>query len=111
MTLKEQVKQMLQDIPESRERKNRYRSVWHILQIRYNVDYVLINKAKFLEIASEIESISRCIRQFQQYEPDLRGMDYDEKDILEQKKEIELGYCPGHFQDIKLLNKIAPQNE
>ncbi len=105
MTLKEQVKELLVNQPLARERRNRARAVWKILEIRHACTE--IGKDKFLDpYFTEIQTINRLILNIQQYEPDLRGKDYADKKILEQEKMLELGYSPGHFQDVKKLSKI-----
>ena len=104
MTLKQQIKHLLEINLEARERSNRYRVVWYILYQRYHNE--TIDKKMFLEVGPEIESINRCIRQLQQYDESLRGKDYDEGKILSQEKQIELGYRPGFLQDIKKLKTL-----
>lgn len=104
MTLKEEVQKLLEVEPRARERRNRARAVWKILQLKHNI--VEIDKEKFLDLFTEIQSINRLILHIQQYEPDLRGEDYNDKTILEQEKKIELGYEPGYHQDVKKLSKI-----
>lgn len=109
MTLKEQVRKMLEIFPQSRERKKRYEAIWHIIFDKYHKDS--IDKAMFLEVGPEILSITRLINQFQQFYPGLRGSDYDDKTMLVQKKQIELGYTPGYHQDVKKLRTHFPDNE
>lgn len=37
---------------------------------------------------------------------ELRGTDYDDKEILVQEKLIEMGYRPGHLSDIKQIKQL-----
>lgn len=55
MTLKQQIKHLLEINLEARERSNRYRVVWYILYQRYHNE--TIDKKMFLEVGPEIESI------------------------------------------------------
>ena len=36
----------------------------------------------------------------------LRGKDYEDKEVLEQNKLIEMGYTSGHYQDVNRLKKL-----
>lgn len=98
-TLKNEVLKMLQTNIASRERKNRYRAVWFILHERHHKD--TIDKQTFIDIGPEIVSIVRLINHFQKMFPDLRGDDYNDKKKLVQQTQIDLGYEPGYYGDIK----------
>jgi hypothetical protein len=61
---------------------------------------------KFIMFQPEMESISRVIRQIQEERTDLRGADYGDKVVLEQKQIISLGYSMGFDADIRKLNTL-----
>lgn len=52
-------------------------------------------------------SLDRAWRKMLQENPELRGTDYDDKEMLEQDKQLELGYMPGHDADVKKKNKFG----
>lgn len=100
MTTKQLVTQFLEDVPVARERKNRPRAIWRILERKYKpMDSIDLDH--FIMFQPEIESISRIIRQVQEEREDLRGMDYGDKVVLEQKTMLSLGYEVGYQKDIK----------
>lgn len=107
MTLQNKVKEYLEYQPQARERKNRSRAVWNILTKKMypqrNIESV--SKELFDEYFVDIMSINRYILWVQQHYPELRGSDYEDKTNLEQKKKLELGYEPGHYQRSKKLQR------
>lgn len=101
MTLKQEVLKMLESYEPSRERVNRARSVWYILSNRTHKE--ILTKEDFLKHFKDIQSINRIILWHQQHNPNLRGKDYGDKDVLEQETMMDLGYEPGHnYYDKKL---------
>jgi len=113
MTLKQQIKQLLEREPDARERKNRSRAVWYILSMRFSKihDTDSISKHDFQDVFPEILSIVRTINQLQQFDVTLRGGDYEDGKILSQRKQIELGYEPGFHRNVKQLKIIANNHE
>jgi len=100
MTLKQRTLELLQNIPQTRERKNRARVIWYILGKEE------LTKEDFIKNAfSKIQSINRLILWHQQHNEELRGSDYNDKQKLEEETMLDLGYQPGnkHYQD-KLKN-------
>ena len=105
MTKYNEIKQYLEKYPKGRERESKNRFIAWILEQKYeHIDRVSIDSIEILIV--DASSYDRAWRQVLQYEPELRGTDYNKKDILEQKKELELGYVPGYHQDIKKLNTL-----
>jgi hypothetical protein len=105
MTTKTLVTQYLEATPLARERKNRSRAIWRILQAKYH-DFDTIDLDHFLMWQPEMESISRLIRQIQEERTDLRGKDYGDKVTLEQSTMLSLGYSPNYHADIKKLQTL-----
>ncbi len=91
MSIKDLTKECLEKVPASRERKNRSKLVWWVLQRETN-GFDSMNKELFCELFTKGESISRWARKLQEENPELRGTDYEEKERLEQEKQEELGY-------------------
>ena len=79
--------------PKSRERKNKNRAIGNMIQMKYLVD---IEKAKLADIVGEVLTLDRAWRKALEENPDLRGSDYKEKEILSQQKQIDLGYEVGY---------------
>lgn len=50
--------------------------------------------------------MDRAWRKALQENPELRGSDYSDKEVLEQSKELELGYAPNYQKDIKTLKLL-----
>jgi len=38
--------------------------------------------------------------------PSLQGSDYNDKESLMEAKQLELGYTPGHYKDVKTLKNL-----
>ena len=95
---------MLETYEPSRERSNRARAVWYILTNRTCKD--TITKEDFLKHFSHITSINRIILWHQQYNPQLRGKDYDDKQVLEEEVKLDLGYQLGHRYYEKKINEM-----
>ncbi len=105
MTTKQIITKFLEEVPAGRERRNRPRAIWRVLEKKYG-EMEAISFDKFLMYYPEMESISRLIRQIQQEREDLRASDYQDKDELEQSAILSLGYSMGHVADVKKLNLI-----
>ena len=106
MTTKQLVTNFLTEVPASRERKNRARTIWRILERKYS-PMESMSMDKFIMYQPEIESLSRIIRQVQEEREDLRGQDYGDKVALEQSTMLSLGYSVGHHDDVKKLQAIT----
>lgn len=106
MTLKQKVKEYLELQPLARERRYRARTVWNILYDLHR--YTELDKERFCNLFSEIQSINRWITKWQQLDRSLRGSDYNDKFQLQQKAQIDLGYESGYneFTSKRFKNKI-----
>ena len=108
MTLYEEMKGYLERMPKARERKDKNRFLAVLLMRKYAPRVQTGLDADILEnIIVDASSYDRAWRQVLQHEPQLRGTDYDEKAMLEQEKELELGYQPGIKKDIKKVAEIT----
>ena len=112
MTIEQRVKNYLEREPKARERQNRSRAVANLLLEDYP-DF-LPYKDKLIDLIHSAESYNRLFRKCQLENKDLRGEDYDvmgSKKILEQRKQIELGYEPNYYENVKMLKKLWNQEE
>lgn len=102
MTIYEEMKGYLERMPKARERKNKNKFLATLMEKKY---------ASQMQTGFDVDVIERMLvsastydrawRQVLEHEPSLRGSDYDDKKMLEQEKELELGYQPGIQKDIK----------
>ncbi len=111
MTIKESVEDYLRAEPKFRERKNKDRGMVNMLMKRYGgLNEVIVagvlSKDAIIAIVQDYATMDRSWRQALEHNPDLRGTDYDEKVRLEQEKQLELGYSPGHLADVKKLQTL-----
>jgi len=104
--MKDKLKTFLENHIEARER--RYRE-------RHLVDFILENgeykfpltKSRLIDFVHDFASADRYWRMTLKERKDLRGKDYDTKDIVEQQKEIELGFSPNHYKDVATLKRLS----
>lgn len=97
--------------PPARERKNKTRAILAVLfKFEEYEDFVLgrpcENEAgkwekQLIKLCEDFTTMDRSWRQILQQRPELRGEDYDMKEVLSQEKQLELGYTPGFHSDIK----------
>lgn len=87
--------------PKARERKNKNRAIGNIIKKKYYSNLMQVEQSRMADIVSEVLNLDRKWRLILKENPDLRGSDYKEKDILEQEKMLQLGYEPNYFNDIK----------
>lgn len=100
MTLQQKVKNYLEIEPRARERRNRARAVWNILEQNQSVSGGVLLKLNFIDfVFREIISINRLINKVQQDHAYLRGEDYNDKKHLQQQAQTELGYEVGFYGD------------
>lgn len=92
--------------PRARYIKNRSRSVVNLLLQNYP-ELKEIPKDKLIDFIHDAESYSRAFRQVLFDNQDLvPDSDKKIKPILEQEKQIELGYTPHYQSDIKKLKSL-----
>jgi hypothetical protein len=105
-----QVKLYLEREVRARERKNRYKAIRHLLLNKYpSIISQHLTNDRLEDIIFDSLAFNRSILRIQQEYEHLRGTDYNQKDskkILEQKTKIDLGYNPGHRQDVSKLKTL-----
>jgi hypothetical protein len=109
MNLKTKVEQLLEREPLARERRNKARAVAHILMEMYHIDPEKpekISKDRLMNIVNDANSLDRLWRKVTEERPDLRGKDYDTKQIVEQRAQQNLGYESGYYEHIKQLKTV-----
>ena len=92
--LKNLVKNYLETEPRFRERKNKTRGLVNLLIKRYPA-IEGIPKQILEDVCADFASMDRSWRQTLEHYPHLRGSDYGDKEVLEQEKQVELGYQIG----------------
>lgn len=102
--LKVLVEQYLETEPRARERKEKDRALVNLLLRRYP-ELGTVKKDTLIDMVKDYNSMDRCWRLVLNERPELRGTDYEDKAMLEQEKQLELGYTPGYDDDIKKDNE------
>lgn len=99
------LKNYLKKQPLARERKNKDRAIVNLLLEKYP-RLALIDKLILIDFVKDHNSYDRAWRKVTEENEELRGKDYNEKQKLEEKKMIELGYMPNYYQDVKQLSLL-----
>lgn len=89
----------------ARWRKNRSRAIVNLL-LKEIPELKDIPKEKLCNFIHLADSYDRIFRQVLSDHKELRMADYEDKEILEQKTMLSLGYSPNYKQDIKQLSLI-----
>ena len=101
--MKQEILDYLKEEVRFRERSAKWRGIADIIKKKYNLD---IDRVKLADILAEASSADRYWRLALKENPELRGADYDDGEILAQKKELELGFSPNYFQDVRKLKTL-----
>ena len=94
------IKDYLEKEPRGRERMQHQRAMVNLLLVKYP-ELNSVPKDKLVDFAHDFESYCRLWRKCLEECPELRGKDYDTKQIVEQEYQIGLGYESG-YNDKKL---------
>lgn len=113
-TVKKKVNDYLKNETLFRERKNKYKGIVNLLMRDHTILNALVEeygdngegKKRVINLFIEFMTMNRWWNKLLKDNPELRGKDYNDKIILEQQKQIELGYEAGYYQDIKRLKKL-----
>lgn len=107
MDLLEYLKQQ----PKARERKNKNRAIGNLILEKYKLNDIayinVMSKEQASDMVGEILSLDRKWRKILEENPELRGTDYGDKEMLAQEKQIELGYLPGFHEDLRKLKTLT----
>lgn len=87
--MKEEVITYLKNEPRFRERSAKWRGIADLLIKKYNLD---IDRRKLADVIADGSSADRAWRDALLHNKNLRGTDYNDKEELEHKKQVELGY-------------------
>lgn len=91
-----------------RERQYKNKGIAYLLHEKFP-QIREIPSDKLIKVLVAYASMNRWwSRILQDFHPELRGKDYNDKYILRQERQQELGYEFGFYQNKKLLEKIAP---
>lgn len=101
----DELKNYLQKQPLARERVNKDRAIVNLLLERYP-RLADIDKLILIDFVKDHNSYDRAWRLVTAENPELRGKDYKDKRILEERKKLELGYTPTYYQDVKQLELL-----
>lgn len=80
---------LLKSTPEARERANKNKALAKLMVDRYKLE---VGGRTMTKVVGDILTEDRKWRKLLEDNPELRGSDYDDKEILEQEKQVELGY-------------------
>lgn len=80
--------------PRFRERKNKNRGIANLILDHWAplTRLLMVKNDRLADIVGQVGSYDRAWRQCLEHHPELRGSDYGDKDVLEQEKQLELGY-------------------
>jgi hypothetical protein len=96
------LKTLLEEQPQARERKFKNRAIARIIEKQFNPIMEHIHIETTIEVVAEALRLDRQWRKLLADNPHLRGKDYGDKEELEQKAQIELGYEAGGTLKLKL---------
>jgi hypothetical protein len=111
--LKKNVYDLLEKSIPFRERKNKDKGIVIILYNRYPVLKTSeIKMDIMIEILKDYTTMDRAWRYILDKErSDLRGLDYAEKDKLEQDKMLDIGYEVGSSINKEVIKKVNEEKE
>lgn len=99
--MRETILDYLQKYPEFRERRNKNKWIAGIVLKKYGVEITPELKSQLSHLGTDLMNADRYWRMHTAETPQLRGNDWETKDVVEQNKEIELGYEPRYHEDTK----------
>lgn len=99
---------MLQQIPWSRERRRKDEALVRLLTNKKTWDGHIsaFTLDELVDLAKDFNSADRYWRLLTGEHKELRGNDYDTKQVVEQRKQIELGFEPGYAESTRQLTHI-----
>ena len=104
--MNEEILQYLKDYPAFRERSTKGKWIAGICLKKYGVELTPKLKDQLQDLFTDITNADRYWRLHTGENPELQGSDYGTNSTVEAEKQIQLGYSPGHFADIRKLNTL-----
>lgn len=104
MNYLELIEKALRNYPWFRERKDKNLGIAKLIVMKYH-PWLAGNEEKLADLVVLAGTLDRAWRKILQDNPELRGLDYEDKAVLEQEKQMELGYEVGFDSDIKNKRK------
>lgn len=107
--LQGKVYRMLQQVSWTRERVNKDKALVKLLTLDkpWDGEITAFRLSELVELAKDFNSADRYWRLLTSAHPELRGSDYDTKPIVEQRKQIEIGYEPNYKENLRKLETIV----
>lgn len=105
MNYQELIEKALEKFPWFRERKDKNLGIAKLIVMKFH-PWLAGNEDKLADLVVLAGSLDRAWRKALQDNPSLRGKDYDDKVVLEQEKQLDLGYTPGYEADLKANKKL-----
>lgn len=102
--MKEEVLTYLKQEPRFRQRSAKWRGIADLLIKKYNLD---IDRRKLADVIADGSTADRSWRMALKENKDLRGTDYNDKDVLEEQAQINLGYKPNYHEDVRKLKTLT----
>lgn len=111
--LQGKVYKLLQLRPLARERRNKDYYLVRLLtdNKQWDTDMAVFRVTELVEMAKDFNSADRYWRLLTSAHLELRGSDYDTKQIVEQRKELELGYEVGFHEINKKVTREMNEEE
>src|SRR3990167_6494029 len=94
------VQNYLVQYPQLRERKNRANFIARLVQKKYPYELEKVSLSRIADILLDGQGYLRAWNHVTQFNEHLRGRDYDDKKMLEQEAQLDIGYTPGYHNDI-----------
>lgn len=94
--LQGQLYRYLQEEPKARERRAKDRALCNLL-IRNYPALRNIPKETLIEVVRDFNALDRYWRLLTSLHPELRGSDYDTKQVVEERKQLQLGVAEMGF--------------
>lgn len=101
----ERIKNYLHTESRARERTLHQRGMVNLLLAGYP-ELKEIPKDKLVDFCHDFESYCRIWRKVLEENKELRGTDYDTKEVVEQEYMLKIGYEPRYNEDSKQLKMI-----
>lgn len=99
---------MLSEVPWTRNRVNKDKALVKLLtnKKQWDGDLAAFRLNELVDLAKDYNSADRYWRLLTAEHTELRGNDYDTKQIVEQRKELSLGYESGFHENVRKLTQV-----